>query len=256
VIAPSRLALLLLERCHARSSSAELRERIAKARATLSLEEKVAARPSARVSLALHPTNAIALLHGVFLPPSYANLPLLDQDELVLPLGSYTLEVSATGFLGETIPIKIDSPDREFIPVRLQRHKAPTSASIDFGAEAGPELGGIEQVADPHPKVFRSLLAKRYREAPSPTPWVAKRERAHSNLTAFLVAGASVGLHGFGIVMYLGDNKTIALASVGSGLALGGVATYLFYREHDASPSPVTAQLGNHSMQFSWQTAF
>lgn len=232
------LALLYLERCHRKTPSRETRQVMHEVRERI----RKSMSKAAPVSLALTPETAHATLIVTNVPSDYARLDLRTEDELWLHQGRYELEVMAEGFEGGRFAIEVDSTDRMLIPITLKPESGTNQTSIDMTAERGAELGQVASAADPRPKKFKTLLAKRYQRAPTPTPLPSVRDERGAGPLPYLALSLGTVAIGTGVVFHARDSTGPALAGYGAGALLGGIATYLFLRPTE--PPPQALSLG------------
>jgi len=220
-------AILFLERCHRSLPSREIRAVMHDVRKRV----RTRMTKAAPVSLALTPESARATLVSSAASSDYETLVLLTEDELWLPKGRYELDVVAEGFEGGRFAIEVESTDRILIPITLQAQSLATNTDIDMSDERGAELGQVASTTDPRPKEFKTLLAKRYQRAPTPTPIPASPERTRKSPWPYVTGALAVSAIGTGIVLHVRDNSGPAIAAYGLGALFGGLATYLALRE-------------------------
>jgi hypothetical protein len=238
--ASDALAILFLERCHRKLPSREVREVMHEVRKRV--RKSMVKR--APVSLALTPETARARLVTSKDSSDYSGHVLLNEDELWLSTGRYELEVLADGFEGGRFAIVVDSTDRILIPITLKAQAEAIDTNIDMSNERGAELGQVSSTADPREKKFKTLLADRYKRAPTPEPLPQLRSDQQPNSPwPYLAAGLGVASVGTGIALQLRDNTGPAIATYGAGAVLGGLATYLFLRASDESPQTLALGL-------------
>ncbi|MCP4449101.1 MAG: hypothetical protein GY811_27775 [Myxococcales bacterium] len=246
------LAYLYLQRCHRRTPTPEIRDLMQKSRRAL--RNKVES--AAPISLVFTPSHATARLFGKSLPTSYKGVPLLNEDELWLAEGHYEIEVEAGGFEGGRFAIDVESNDRMLIPIRLRNIPKVGTTEVDMSADPGSELGQVARTADPRPRKFKSLLAKRYQRAPTPTPIpVVPRKEGRGPRPYITTCLATVAI-GTGVVMHARHEGKLALAGYGSGALLAGLAIFLFQSGPPREPSPIVLNAGQGEATLMWQGAW
>ncbi len=228
-------AILLLERCHRQAPSAETRAAMRK------VQKRLRAVTPARavVALTLAPETARARLfankkHG------YESELLEGEDELWLEPGRYELLVEAPGYEGGRYLLVVDSPDRTLMSVRLPRAKDTSQTEVDLSGEAGADLGQVETTADPRPKEFDTLLADRYRRAPTPTPVPQQQEPPGPGPWAYASAGAAIASLAGGIYGHARDELPVALVGYGGAVLFGGLSAYLWRSSRCSSPASLS----------------
>ena len=246
-------ALLMLERCHRAKPDADVRTRMAGLRKLLEPRRQSSTNALAPVSFALTPEHATARLSGNDLPEAYRDIVLLGDDELWLPQGHYEIEVVATGYEGGRFAIDVESSGRMLVPISLKQETAPSVTEIDMGEDAGPGLGQVASTPDPRPKKFKTLLAKRYAQAPRPEPLPAQPRRSTRGPWPYVAAATSAAAIATGLVLQTQEHRRPALAGYGAGLLAGGLATYLFLRTPGPGPQRLALDLGGRHALLVWQ---
>ena len=235
------LAYLYMQRCHREHPTPAIRGVLYDVRSALRKEAT---------------SNATATLVGKTLPADYADNPLVDEDELWLPKGRYEIEVLAEGFQGGRFAVDVESVDRILIPISLQKNPEVGPREIDMSKERGAELGQVAKTVDPRPKEFETLLAKRYRRAPTPVPIPERPKTRGQGPWPYLAAGLGTVAIGSGVVLQTRSQSRPALASFVSGALLGGTAAYLFLRKSDEPPRQVALEVDTSGAMLLWNDAW
>ena len=228
-----RRALLYYERCYKFEARKKDKKKITGIRSRLGKAKL------APVSLSLTPATATASIAD-----NYKSDRLQHDEDFWLGSGSYRITVTAEGYESAVFTLQVDSSgERMLVPLTLQTSKAPTTTEIDLGNnEDGAELGTVTQAADPRPKKFKSILAKRYRRAPDPKPLPDSDPASGPSLWLPLSASAGAIAIATGVALQLQDKPRAAWIGYGTGTALLGLAAYLAFGDDD-NESATTANL-------------